>query len=62
MVLPVNKLHERVARGEEPEPEAPSQEVQLLTQIRDALTDGRVPAGHRPAAAPVRPGDAGAAP
>lgn len=62
VVLPVNKLHERMARGEEPEPEAPSQEVQLLTQIRDALTDGHVPAGHRPAAAPVRPGDAGAAP
>ena len=36
VVLPVNRLHERMARGEEPEPEAPSQEVQLLTQIRDA--------------------------
>jgi large conductance mechanosensitive channel len=64
VVLPVNKLHERVARGEEPEPEAPSQEVQLLTQIRDALTDGRVPAGartpdgQRTTGAPVRPGEA----
>ena len=67
VVLPVNKLHERMARGEEPEPEAPSQEVQLLTQIRDALTDGRVAAGTRTATgqgsrAPVRPGEAGSAP
>src|SRR5207248_4295664 len=51
VVLPFNKLHERMARGEEPEPETPSQEVQLLTQIRDALVDGRVPDSDR---APVR--------
>ena len=56
VVLPFNKLHERMARGEEPEPETPSQEVQLLTQIRDALVDGRVPDSDR---APVRPGEAG---
>jgi len=37
VVLPMNKLAERRARGEEPEPEAPSEEVRLLTEIRDAL-------------------------
>jgi large conductance mechanosensitive channel len=37
VVLPMNKFAERRARGEEPEPEAPSDEVRLLTEIRDAL-------------------------
>ena len=37
VVLPMNKLAERRARGEEPEPAAPSDEVRLLTEIRDAL-------------------------
>jgi large conductance mechanosensitive channel len=37
VVLPMNKLAERRKRGEEPEPEAPSDEVRLLTEIRDAL-------------------------
>ena len=37
IVLPVNKLNERRKRGVEPEPEAPSEEVVLLTEIRDAL-------------------------
>jgi len=37
VVLPMNKLAERRKRGEEPEPEAPSEEVRLLTEIRDAL-------------------------
>jgi large conductance mechanosensitive channel len=36
-VLPINKLQERVRRGEEPPPENPSEEVQLLRDIRDAL-------------------------
>jgi large conductance mechanosensitive channel len=37
VVLPMNKLAERRARNLEPEPEAPSEEVRLLTDIRDAL-------------------------
>jgi large conductance mechanosensitive channel len=37
VVLPMNKLAERRKRGQEPEPEAPSEEVRLLTEIRDAL-------------------------
>jgi large conductance mechanosensitive channel len=41
VVLPLNKLAERRARGEEPPPAAPSEEVKLLTEIRDALITGR---------------------
>lgn len=37
IVLPLNKLAERRARGQEPEPEAPAADVQLLTEIRDLL-------------------------
>jgi large conductance mechanosensitive channel len=37
IVLPMNKLAERRKRGQAPEPEAPSDEVRLLTEIRDAL-------------------------
>jgi large conductance mechanosensitive channel len=37
VVLPMNKLAERRRRGQEPEPAAPSEEVKLLTEIRDAL-------------------------
>jgi large conductance mechanosensitive channel len=36
-VLPMNKLAERRKRGEEPEPEAPGEEILLLQQIRDLL-------------------------
>jgi large conductance mechanosensitive channel len=42
VIVPVNKLAERRARGEEPEPEAPSEEVRLLTEIRDALVARRL--------------------
>ncbi|MET8305401.1 MULTISPECIES: large conductance mechanosensitive channel protein MscL [unclassified Micromonospora] len=42
VVFPMNKLAERRRRGEEPPPAAPSEEVKLLTEIRDAL----VSAGH----------------
>ncbi|MFI6783775.1 large conductance mechanosensitive channel protein MscL [Micromonospora sp. NPDC050276] len=42
VVFPMNKLAERRQRGEEPPPSAPSEEVKLLTEIRDAL----VSAGH----------------
>ena len=54
-VYPMNKLAERRKRGEEPEPEAPSDEVRLLTEIRDALVAGNGRAGGVPAGAPVRP-------
>ena len=37
VVVPMNRLAERRKRGEEPESEAPSEEVILLTEIRDAL-------------------------
>jgi large conductance mechanosensitive channel len=37
VVLPLNKLAERRARGIEPKTEAPSEEVALLTEIRDSL-------------------------
>jgi len=37
VVLPMNKLAERRKRGEVPEPEAPSEDIVLLTEIRDAL-------------------------
>ena len=37
VVLPLNKLAERRARGIVPETQAPSEEVALLTEIRDSL-------------------------
>ncbi|QOR71530.1 large conductance mechanosensitive channel protein MscL [Ruania alkalisoli] len=37
VVVPMNKLAERRARGEEPEPVAPAEDVALLTEIRDLL-------------------------
>jgi large conductance mechanosensitive channel len=45
VVLPLNRLAERRARGEEPPPAAPSEEVKLLTEIRDALVTGRAAPG-----------------
>jgi large conductance mechanosensitive channel len=45
VVLPLNKLAERRARGEEPPPAAPNEEIVLLTQIRDALVAGRAGPG-----------------
>lgn len=37
VVMPVNRLLTRLKRGSEAEPEAPSPEVALLTEIRDSL-------------------------
>ncbi|GIJ52411.1 large-conductance mechanosensitive channel [Virgisporangium aliadipatigenens] len=37
IVLPMNKIAERRARGEEPEPKAPADDVRLLQEIRDIL-------------------------
>lgn len=38
VVKPINHLMARRKQGEEAEPEAPTEEVKLLTEIRDALT------------------------
>ena len=45
VVFPLNKLAERRARGEEPPPSAPSEDIVLLTQIRDALVANRAGPG-----------------
>ena len=37
IVMPMNKLAERRKAGTEPEPEAPAEDVLLLTEIRDLL-------------------------
>lgn len=37
VVVPMNMLAERRKRGIEPEPEAPSEEIIVLQEIRDAL-------------------------
>jgi large conductance mechanosensitive channel len=47
VVYPLNLLAERRRRGEEPPPAAPSEEIALLTQIRDALVAGRTSAAAR---------------
>ena len=45
VVFPLNKLAERRKRGEEAPTAAPSEEVLLLTQIRDALVAGSASPG-----------------
>ena len=52
IVKPVNALMARLKRGEEPEVEAPPQDVVLLMEIRDLLRDG---GGQPPGATPSRP-------
>ncbi len=37
VVAPLNRIAERRKKGLEPEPQAPSEEIILLTEIRDAL-------------------------
>ena len=37
VVVPMNALAARRARGEEPEPAAPAEDIVLLTEIRDLL-------------------------
>ncbi len=54
VVVPMNRLAERRKRGEEPEPKAPSEEVRLLTEIRDALRGDR-PRAAKPATPPATP-------
>ncbi|HEV7899243.1 MAG TPA: large conductance mechanosensitive channel protein MscL [Planosporangium sp.] len=46
VVLPMNKLAERRAKGHEPRPKAPSEEVLLLREIRDALAGPRAEVAH----------------
>jgi large conductance mechanosensitive channel len=58
VVLPMNKLAERRRRGETPPPEAPSEEVRLLTEIRDALVGGGQPDSQQGDDVPVYPSDA----
>lgn len=43
IVVPMNKLAERRARGVEPEPDAPAEDVALLTEIRDLLAQQQGP-------------------
>jgi len=46
VVMPMNRLAERRARGEEPKPQAPSEEILLLREIRDALAGPRPEVPH----------------
>jgi large conductance mechanosensitive channel len=41
VVMPMNKLAEMRARGQAPKPKAPSEEILLLREIRDALAGPR---------------------
>jgi large conductance mechanosensitive channel len=51
VVTPMNRLAERRKRGVEPEPMAPSDEVRLLTEIRDLLVANATIPQQRPAPA-----------
>lgn len=44
-VVPSKKLMERLARGQEEEPEGPSEDILLLREIRDALGGGAATRG-----------------
>ena len=62
LVAPTNKLAQMRKQGEEAAPEAPSEEILLLTQIRDLLggADTTVvgpPTGGLPAAGDAGPND-----
>jgi len=46
VVYPMNRLAERRRRGVEPPPAAPSEEIKLLTEIRDALVATGPTPGH----------------
>ncbi len=48
VVRPLNTLLARLKRGEEPEAEAPPQDVVLLMEIRDLLRDGGQPSTGTP--------------
>ena len=40
IIVPMKVLNERLARGKEPEPEGPPEDIQLLREIRDELKRG----------------------
>jgi large conductance mechanosensitive channel len=56
IVLPMNALAERRKRGEEPEPETPSEDILLLQEIRDLLRAQNALAG-KPTVTTTRPAD-----
>ncbi|MFI5894183.1 large conductance mechanosensitive channel protein MscL [Actinoplanes sp. NPDC051513] len=45
VVMPLNLLAERRRRGEEPPPKTPSEDILLLTQIRDLLAQNATASG-----------------
>ncbi|WP_433384901.1 large conductance mechanosensitive channel protein MscL [Actinoplanes sp. CA-142083] len=45
VVMPLNMLAERRRRGEEPPPKTPSEDILLLTQIRDLLAQNATASG-----------------
>src|SRR3954452_8888027 len=47
VVMPLNWLAERRRRGEEPPPKTPSEDILLLTQIRDLLAQNASASGAR---------------
>lgn len=58
VVTPLNKLAERRARGEEPAPKSPPEDVVLLREIRDALlaqANPTTPTSAPPARTPNEP-------
>jgi large conductance mechanosensitive channel len=62
VVLPMNKLAERRKRGIEPEPAAPSDEIRLLTEIRDLLATGTTARGQAGGAHTADPRTGGSLP
>jgi large conductance mechanosensitive channel len=56
VVLPMNKFAERRKKGEEPPSDAPSEEILLLREIRDALAAGRTPQPRSPQPSDKDPG------
>ena len=55
VVFPLNALAERRRRGEEPPTAAPSEEIALLTEIRDALLRGQAQRPSSPAPDRMQP-------
>jgi large conductance mechanosensitive channel len=55
VVTPMNRLAERRRKGEEPESKAPSEEILLLREIRDALRAGAPAAEALAPAGPPNP-------
>ncbi len=58
VVTPMNRLAERRRKGEEPEPKAPSEEILLLREIRDALRAAAPVPAEAPADRATEPVDA----